>query len=152
MTRDEIDAFFAAPDKRCPAEFEWPAKALRKNERRARQRVEVGGSLSKVEMEIVVRLHEPGFIVIVLLAPTCIARLCLGSPHYDSRQRILIEDGHLHPWEQNRPKGPKLPEKLPDYELLPAEVKDRDAAFAWFLKRYGIESSMPEWPDSKGMF
>lgn len=152
MTRDEIDAFFAAVGKRCPAEFEWPVRNLRRNERRARQPVEVGGSISKVEIEIVIRMNEPGFIVIVLLAPTCITRLCLGSPHYDNRQRTLIESGHLHPWENNRPKGARLPEKLSEYELLPAEVIDRDAAFAWFLQRYAIESTTPEWPDSKGMF
>lgn len=149
---DEIDAFFAAPGKRCPATFLWPDKAARKNERRARQAIEVDGALSSVEMEIVIRMHEPGFLVVVLLAPMCITRLCLGSAHYDAKRRIIVEQGHLHPWHANRPKGLRIPDKLAEYELLPDTIVDRDAAFAWFLTRHRIESSAPGWPDSEDMF
>lgn len=107
-----------------------------------------------MELEIIVQAHAPEALVIVLLAPSCIARLCLGKGHRDRFTRELVFDPHFHSWEANKPSGTTLPQELPRYEILPAIAQSRDEAIAWFLKRAGIESPawLPvRWPDSENL-
>ncbi len=151
MTRDEVDAFFANPDKRLPAAFTW--RETRPNERRATQRVEAGGALSMVSLEVIMRMQERGFLIVILLAPTCIARLCLGGKHRDALTRELITAPHVHKLSPGPHKTQTLPADPPDLEIAPSRIITRDEAFAWFLEYFGIESPLDalRWPDAEGM-
>lgn len=96
-------------------------------------------------------MFDPGYLIVVLLAPTCIARLFLGLGHVDRRTRERVECAHYHSWEANRPTGKALPKALFNYEIPLPELTDRNDALTWFFQRTGLESRNPEWPDSAGL-
>ena len=96
-------------------------------------------------------MFDPKYLIIVLVAPTCIARLCLGLGHVDRRTRERVECAHYHSWEANMPTGKTLPKLLAEYEIPVPELTNRDDALTWFYQRTGIEFRSPDWPDSAGL-
>lgn len=141
MTADEIDAFLSIPDKQLPFAPDW-RRGNRADESRATLPIEAWGGITRVKLEIIVRLGRPDYMIVVLLAPKCFVRLCMGTPHRDAISRDLVLEPHWHPWHLNR-RGNGVPARLDRYELVPAEQRSRDEAFAWFLDQTGIES--PRW-------
>lgn len=143
-TCSDIDAFLAAQPKTLPAEPEWRTLTTRVGERRCYLPIAVEGVMSNLSLEMTVNLRDDSCLVINLLAPSCISRLCLAKEHFDRSRGELVEAPHWHSWNDNRPKGMRLPRELPHAEGLSGIIASRDDAFAWFLKQIGIES--PAWP------
>lgn len=109
--------------------------------------------LSGVELELIVDLVRANYLVIVLLAPTCISRLCLSGGHWNRATREHITGPHWHSWAANRPTGRSIKTDLSHADPLPANVRSRDEAFAWFLNQVGIDSpswAPVQWPQNKG--
>ena len=151
MTPEQVDQFFKA-QKAIPGSPTWRSIS-RPSERRARLPVEVDGILSSVELEVIVDLVRANYLVIVLLAPTCITRLCLLGGHWNRMTREHIDGPHWHPWQANRPTGRSIKSSLTHAEPLPTTVKSRDEAFAWFLNQVGIDSprwAPVQWPQNEG--
>lgn len=143
-TCSDIDAFLAARPKTLPAEPEWRMITQRVGERRCYLPIAVSGVISNLTLEMTVNLRDDTYLVINLLAPTCISRLCLSKEHFDRARGEMVEAPHWHCWADNRPQGKRLPRELPHAEGLTGKIASRDDAFAWFLKQIGIES--PPWP------
>jgi hypothetical protein len=155
VTSDEIDRFFTTSGKTLPAAPEWLVTTSRKGERRCQLPVAVGGRIAAgIKVEVTVYMHDPEYLVITVLAPTCVARLCLSTYHNDRRLMLRIPPPHFHRWSQNRPQGPKLPAGLPTAEHVAGLAKNRDAAWYWFLQEVGIDSPawVMNWPDEKALF
>lgn len=154
MTAEEIEAFFENQEKQLPALPVWRDHKSRDGEVKARIPVEVSGVISDVELEITLKHSDPKYMVIVLIAPACLARLCIGKGH---RNRITGETTslpHFHHWSANKHLTKREAMTLPFCVELPGDVVGRDAAFAWFLKEVGIESPpwLPvKWPE-QGVF
>jgi len=151
VTPEQVDQFFEAR-KSIPGSPTWRPNS-RPSERRSRLPVEVEGVLSGVELELVVDLVRPDYLVIVLLAPSCITRLCLSGGHFNRSTREQIEGPHWHSWRANRPAGRSIKTNLSNAERLPDAVDSRDEAFAWFLNEVGIDSpswAPVPWPQDKG--
>lgn len=151
VTPEQVDQFFKA-QKSIPGSPTWRSSS-RPSERRARFPVEVEGTLTGVELELVINLVRSDYLVIVLLVPSCITRLCLSGGHRNRVTREQIEGPHWHPWAANRPTGRSIKTNLPHAEPLPSSVRSRDEAFAWFLNEVGIDfpswGPMP-WPQDEG--
>lgn len=143
MAPDDVDAFFACRTKVLPAAPTWLSHKSRVGELKARLPIEIDGAVPGPELEITLQTTDPDYIVLVIIAPHCIARLCIGTNH---RNRVTGETTtapHFHPWETNRGLTARLRSTLPFVVELPENVRGRDAAFTWFLDQVGIES--PEW-------
>ena len=125
----------------------------RAGERRTYLPIAVEGVISPAQLEITVYLHDPEYLVINLLAPTCVARACLTLGHFDREAGVFLDVPHFHPWKLNRPKGSALPKELLRAIPIPPEVCSRDLAFAWFLQEIGIESPSwsLDWPIREGL-
>ncbi len=139
----EIDALLADNRKRLPASPRWIEQKQRIGEMRARLPVEVEGETGRAEIEITTRMSDPRWIVIVLLVPQCISRLCIGTGHRNKVTGETTETPHFHAWSDNRHLNARTRETLPFAVTLPSHIASRDAAFAWFLEQTGIES--PSW-------
>ncbi|MEJ6010149.1 hypothetical protein [Novosphingobium aquae] len=144
MTRDDVDLFLAAPAKTLPALPDWESRTSRLNERRCYLPITVDGRVSNVHLEMTVMLDNESYLVMNLLAPTCVSRLCLSLEHFDRKQGELIPAPHWHPWPVNRPSKGGLPKNLATAESLVGIIATRDEAFPWFLDRLGI--GLPSWP------
>lgn len=145
MTPDEIKAFLGDTKKRLPASPAWRDHQSRVGEMKARMPIEAGGSISRVEMEMTIKPANPDYLVAVLIAPLCIARLCIG-PDAEHRNRItgVTSTGpHFHDWRMNAHLPKREASALPYCVDLPGAIVGRDAAFSWFLREVGIES--PDW-------
>lgn len=143
MTVQIIDGLIGNPSKRLPAAPRWIEQRSRTGEMRARLPVEVDGSTGQLQIEITTRLSDASWIVIVLLAPQCISRLCIGTGHRNRVTGETTELAHFHAWADNRHLGARTRETLPFATVLPDHATNRDAAFTWFLEQTGIES--PAW-------
>lgn len=151
MTPEQVDQFFKA-QKSIPGTPSWRSTS-RLSERRARLPVEVDGILTSVAIEMIIDLTDANRLVIVLLAPSCITRLCLSGGHWNRATREHIEGPHWHSWSANRPTGRTIKTSLSHADRLPATVRTRDEAFAWFLDQVGIDSpswTPVQWPQSEG--
>lgn len=157
MTSDEIEAFFADRNKHLPASPSWREHKSRAGEMRARLAIESRGLVSRVEIEMTVRAAAADYLVVVLIAPQCIARMCIG-PDTEHNNRITgerITGPHYHDWGMNKHLPKREGASLPYCVSLPSGISDRDAAFAWFLQQIGVESPgwMPvKWPAQGGLF
>jgi hypothetical protein len=149
VTSDEVDAFFAHSGRTLSAVPSWRTVTSRPGERRAEIPVSVDGRTSPVILSMTAFTFDPAYLSIVLLAPTCVSRLCLTIEHFDSVDKRIVEAPHFHSWEANRPNGQKLPQRLGRAAEIDADLPDRTAAFVWFLGQTGIESPhwRLEWPD-----
>lgn len=104
-----------------------------------------------------IKSSDPSYLVVVLISPACIARMCIG-PDAEHNNRVTgeaIEGPHFHDWSMNKHLPKREAMGLPFCVPLPRGIGDRDAAFAWFLARVGIESPgwfPAKWPDQGGMF
>lgn len=143
-----------ARPKTLPAEPEWRTLTSRAGERRCYLPVAVEGAISNVTLEITVNIRDDTYLVINLLAPSCVSRLCLSTEHFDRARGKLVEAPHWHAWKDNRPKGQRLPKELPHATGLAGEIFGRDDALAWFLKQIGVESPSWQiaWPAKDVMF
>ncbi|MET3287057.1 UNVERIFIED_ORG: hypothetical protein ABIC34_003878 [Sphingomonas sp. 1057] len=144
MTVDDVDAFLAAKPKTLPAAPEWLSNTDRVGERRSYLPIAVSGRVSNVQLCMVTKLRDDGYLVLNLLVPQCVTRLCLSLEHHDRRTMETVEAPHWHPWALNRPKHNSLPKRLDRAVNLSGTVSGRDDAFAWFLDGLRIES--PPWP------
>lgn len=143
MNADDISIFLDKRGKILPSVPVWMPDKARSDEMRARLSIEVDGVIAGPEIEMTVRTTEPGYLVIVIVAPKCITRLCLSGGHRNKVTGETIQAPHFHGWSQNRELPARLRETLPFAEPIPSHVQTRDAAFAWFLHEVGIES--PDW-------
>ncbi|USA40246.1 hypothetical protein NCF86_03570 [Pelagerythrobacter marinus] len=153
MNCDQVDAFVAASGKSLPAAPTWIISTSRKGERRCYLPIAVDGVVSGLQLEFTIYMHSANYLVINLLAPQCITRLCTVTPHWDRAIKSLVPAPHIHRWADNRPKGPRLPKTLPHASYLPDLPAGRDAAFRWFLDEIGVESPpwAMDWPDNEGL-
>lgn len=142
-TCSDIDAFMAARPKTLPAEPDWRIITSRAGERRCYLPITVDGVISNLTLEMTVNLRDDSYLVINLLAPSCISRLCLATEHFDRARGELVEAPHWHSWRDNRPKGKRLPKELLHAEGLAGKIVGREDAFAWFLKQIGVD--FPPW-------
>lgn len=145
MTRDDLDGLLARQDKVLPGKPDW-RDGTQIQTRRSYLPVSLDGALTGLQVALTVRLIEPTYLVANLIANrVCVSRLCLTGGHRDRVTRTTVIGGHIHRWRENRPAGQRIPKslKLSRYEILPAEIADRDAALAFFLSDCGIES--PGW-------
>lgn len=154
MTPDEVDAFLASQNKTLPAQPAWRDDYPRAGERRCYLPVAVNGRIAGPHVEVTVYLNNPEFLVINLLVPSCVMRLCMAGTHRDRARRTMIGAPHIHRWERNRPKGMRLPKELLHAEYIPSVPRDRSAAFAWFLGEAHIDlpSRPMEWPERSELF
>lgn len=144
MTRDEVDAFFAAKNKTLPAAPEWRQRTARVAERRAYLPIAVGGVITSAQLALIVFVNDPGYLTVNVLAPTCVARLCLSGSHWDRLSGEWLTKPHWHSWTLNRPSHHGLPKELLRAQEVAEDLTSRDVAFAWLLKEIEIES--PPWP------
>jgi hypothetical protein len=117
--------------------------------------IAVDGILSKIQMSVTVYLNDPSYLVVMLIAPPCICRLCLTGAHRDRATGETVTGTHFHSWEHNKPKGQKLLESLQHLDPEQPQVTDRDAAIAWFLQRNDIQPLAVNdmgWPLDQGFF
>jgi hypothetical protein len=114
--------------------------------------VAADGVLSGMQLTATIRLPDPDYLVIMLLAPPVVARLCLTGSHADRATGTVVVGPHYHPWERNKPAGQKLRERLESLDPSPPKFTSRDEAFAWFCERNGIESPgwAIDWPSDQG--
>lgn len=155
MNVAEIDALLLSERKRLPAAPQWLPHKSRVGEMKTRIPIEVDGVSSGAEIEVTIRTAIPEYIVIVLLAPECVARLCIGSGHRNRITGETISTAHFHRWADNRHLTARNRAILPYAEILPTEIDTREAAFVWFLRQTGIESPawLPiVWPGQGGLF
>lgn len=153
MTKDEVDAFYAARRRALTAVPAWQ-DGNRLGERRTQLPVEVNGVISTVSLQMTVRLQDPAYLMIALAAGRQFCRLCMTTGHRDRATGHAVKAAHCHSWESNRPKGLKIPRELGAHELVPAEIKDKTEAFTWFLQRNGIDFpgwGPPVWPLRQGL-
>ncbi|HUD91234.1 hypothetical protein [Sphingobium sp.] len=157
MTAEEIEAFFSDRAKRLPASPVWRDHSSRVGEQKARLPIEANGVVSQIELEMTLKFSDPDYLVAVLIAPPCIARMCIGveAEHNNRVTGEAIEGPHFHDWSMNRHLPKREAFSLPYCIPLPSEIVGKDAAFSWFLSRVGIESPdwLPvKWPTQGGMF
>lgn len=143
LTTEEIADFLASRRKRLPTAPTWRPHKSRDGEVRARLPVDVDGVLVGPEIEVTLRTTDPSYIVIVLLTPECVSRLCIGAGHHNRITGARTEDPHFHKWDDNAHLAARVRANLPFTVSVPTEARTRDAAFAWFLEEVGIES--PGW-------
>jgi hypothetical protein len=113
VTVDEITDFFNAPAKRLPALPQWREVGSRDGERRARLPIEVNGRLAHPELEITVRTTRPNDLIIVLLTPDCVTRLCIGNGHRNKLTGETVTVPHFHRWADNSHLRARLRQTLP---------------------------------------
>jgi len=157
LTAEEIEAFFSDREKRLPAAPAWRDHSSRVGEQKARLPIEANGAISQIELEMTLKSSDREYLVAVLIAPPCIARMCIGLDveHNNRITGEAIEGAHFHDWSMNRHLPARVAASMPYCVPLPAEIEGRDAAFTWFLDRVGIESPgwLPvRWPDQGGLF
>lgn len=144
MRRDDVDAFLVAAGKTLPTKPEWRTVTQRAGERRCYLPIAVDGRISNIELEMTVNLRNDDFFTINLLAPVCVARLCLSLDHFDRKAGVYVGAPHWHPWHGNRPASQTLPKELRHAESLAGIVSNKKEAFVWFLREFRIDS--PAWP------
>lgn len=145
MNPDDVDGLFSCANKRLPASPKWLPHNSRDGEMKARLAIEVEGISGRAEIELTVKTSDPNYVVMVVLVPVCVSRLCMGliAGHRNKITGETITEPHFHRWEANRHLTARTRETLPYAEIVPPEIKSRDEAFAWFLEQVGIES--PSW-------
>lgn len=152
---DDVDAFLSARGKTLPAAPVWAPHKSREGEMKARLPIECDGAIAGPEIEITLRTADPNYIAMVLIMPACVARLCIGTSHRNRVTGGTLTEPHFHRWSDNRNLPTRTRAELPFAELLPEDVRTRDASFAWFLSQVGIESPhwLPvAWPSQGGLF
>lgn len=152
MNGSEVDSFFAAARRTIPASPEW-RDGNRTGERRASLPVAVDGAISRIELVVTVKLNEPAYLMVGLVAGRQCCRLCMTTGHRDRRTGDTITESHFHSWEANR-SGNVIPKVLHSAERLPPAVRGKDTAFAWFLTRTRIDHPrwLPvAWPHGQGL-
>lgn len=144
MITEQVDAYLAGGDLTLPASPEW-REGNRAGERRCSLPVALNGSVGTMSLEITVKLTDPAYLMVLLLAPggKVVCRLCMTTGHRDRATGDVINEAHFHSWEANRRPGKAIPKQLVKAELVPPEIRSRDDAFTWFLTRTNI--SIPPW-------
>ena len=149
MNADEVDRFLQYGRRTLPASPDWRV-GNRTGERRSSLPVSLDGRSTPVTLEITVRLLEPDYLMLLLLADRSVfCRLCMTTGHMDRAGKQLVNQAHFHSWEANRGRLKNIPKKLNQIEIVPPDIARRDDAFSWFLQRNGIESPSwfpPAWP------
>lgn len=143
MNVDEIDKFLSLPGKTIPAAPAWRDHTSRVGEMKSRIGIAHDGAMTGPEIELTIRLVDPGYVAMVLIVPTCVSRLCIGTGHRNRITGDTLNEPHFHRWSENRHLPARTRETLPHAELLPQGKWTRDAAFVWFLGELNIES--PHW-------
>ena len=154
MTADEVDAFFRDGVRTLPAAPSW-RDGNRGGEKRASLPIASDGAISRVTLEVTIRLAEPEYLMMLLLCQKAvICRLCMTTGHWDRRSKTLTNQAHFHSWQANRGSRTTIPTNLNRLEIVPDDVSGRDSAFVWFLARNGLTSppwSGAIWPIGQGM-
>lgn len=149
VNANEVDQFLRDGRRSLLAAPEWRI-GNRTGERRSTLPVSHNSSSSTVTLEITVRLLDPDYLMMLLLADRSVfCRLCMTTGHMDRLTKREIDQAHFHSWEANRGTHRNIPKALNNLEIVPNNIMGRDAAFIWFLQRNNIESPSwlpPAWP------